>query len=174
MSAFTSVLIPILSIGYFLVSIAIIISNLNMIPSVLKVIISEALDFKALGCGFFGIIISESVRIGAARGILSNEAGCGTSTYAQSVNENECAKGGIWGIFEVFIDTIVLCTMTALVILTVPSNSNDAMRSVIFSYSYFGQWGGYFIGISSWLFALASVVCWSYYGSSALRYLTNK
>jgi AGCS family alanine or glycine:cation symporter len=94
--------------------------------------------------------------------------------YAQSTNENYCAKGGAWGIVEVFVDTIVLCTMTAFVILTVPSNSTDATTAVIFSYSYFGEWGGYFIGVSLGVFALASVVCWSYYGTSGVKYLTNK
>lgn len=172
-SVFSSYLIPILTLGYFLVSIAVIIANIKSIPTVFYQITSEALDVRAFGGGVLSVIVSRSVRIGASRGILSNEAGCGTSTYAQSVNEDSCARGGVWGIFEVFVDTIVLCTLTALVILLVPNNCNESMGSVIYSYSYFGQWGGYFIGISSWFFALASVVCWSYYGTAAIRYLTK-
>ena len=172
-SIFSSYLIPILTVGYFLVSIAVIIANIRSIPSAFLQIFSEAFNVKAIGGGVLSVLFTRSVRIGASRGILSNEAGCGTATYAQSVKENNSAKGGVWGIFEVFVDTIVLCTLTALVIFLVPNNCNESMGSVIYSYSYFGQWGGSFIGISSWFFALASVVCWSYYGTAAIRYLTK-
>ena len=106
--------------------------------------------------------------------LLQQESGCGTSVYAQKPGAEEPAKHGIWGIFEVFIDTIVLCTLTALVVLSVPNSLNDGMSSVIYSFSYFGEWGGNFVGLSSWIYALASVVCWSYYGISAMKYLTNK
>jgi AGCS family alanine or glycine:cation symporter len=173
-SKFSSYIVPILSVCYFVVSIAIIICNSDAIPSVFDEIVSDAFSIGSFGGGVIGTIFSKGAMLGASRGVLSNEAGCGTSTYAQDPNDDECAKAGAWGVFEVFVDTIVLCTLTALVILLVPNNLSDAMGAVIYSYSYYGVWGGYFVAISSWFFALASVVCWSYYGTNAISYLTNK
>lgn len=173
-SAFSSAIIPMLSLGYIVVSVAIIMSNIDVIPSVIKEIVFNAFNVRSAAGGILGVLLSDSVRLGAARGILSNEAGCGTSTYAQNVDSDDCVKHAIWGIFEVFADTIILCTMTAFVVLCVPNNLTDGMSSVIYSYSYFGDFGGYFVGISSWIYALASVVCWSYYGTAALNYLTSK
>ena len=171
----SSIVIPILSIGYVLVSLCVIISKSSMIPSVMNQIISEAFDFKAFSGGALGFVFSRAVRLGASRGILSNEAGCGTASYAHKTNCHP-AEQGVWGIFEVFIDTILLCTLTAFVVLLSPNVNLDGngIKNAIEAYGYYGDWIGQFIGISSFIYALASVVCWSYYGVSALAYLGGK
>ncbi len=171
----SSVIIPVLSLGYVIVSLCIIIRNHKMIPSVFNEIIDGAFSMASITGGTLGFIFSKAVRLGASRGILSNEAGCGTAAYA---HKTDChpAEQGIWGIFEVFVDTILLCTLTAFVVLLTPCVDLDGngIRVALDAYSYYGDWLGLFIGISTAIYALASVVCWSYYGVSSVNYLGGK
>ncbi len=164
--------IPILSVGYILISISIIIINRNSASYVLGAIFREAFDTHALIGGAGGYLISDAVRLGASRGILSNEAGCGTAPYAHNTSVMP-AEQGIWGIFEVFVDTILLCTLTAFVILMTPMTMTDAngMKIALEAFGSYGSIIRDFIGVSSAIYALASVVCWSYYGVSALNFL---
>lgn len=171
----SSVIIPILSLGYVIISVSIIISNYKMIPSAVNQIFDGAFSAKSLSGGILGFLLSNAVRLGASRGILSNEAGCGTAAYA---HKTDChpAEQGIWGIFEVFVDTILLCTLTAFVVLLTPNIPLDSngIRVALDSYGYYGEWLRLFIGISTAIYALASVVCWSYYGVSSVNYLGGK
>lgn len=164
--------IPMLSVGYILISLAIIIINRDAAASVIHSIFADAFSARALAGGTGGYLISDAIRLGASRGILSNEAGCGTAPYAHKTSSMP-AEQGIWGIFEVFVDTILLCTMTAFVILMTPMNMTDAngMKIALEAFSSYGSIIRDFIGISSAIYALASVVCWSYYGISALNFL---
>ncbi len=168
-------IIPLLSLGYILISLAIIITAYKDIPIILSQIIGDAFDIRACAGGAFGFLFSKCVRLGASRGMLSNEAGCGTVSYAHEAS-SDAAKQGVWGIFEVFADTILLCTLTAFVVLLTPisQKGSNGMRIALDAYGHYGSWIGDFIGISSAIYALASVVCWSYYGVSALKYLGGK
>ena len=171
---FTSVLIPSLTALYVLISLAIILANITLVPSIIRNIFEGAFSFDSLGGGVVGFLTSKTVRLGAARGILSNEAGCGTTAYAQDKDENNPIANGMWGMVEVVVDTIILCTLTAVVILIAPTSSKEPMEAVVGAYSYFGVIGGDFVGVSAALYGLASVVCWSYYGVSAVKYLGGK
>jgi len=171
----SSIIIPILSFGYIIISLAIICSNWKLIPSVFAQILSSAFDTESLVGGAVGFIFTDSIRLGASRGILSNEAGCGTAAYAHKT-ESHPAEQGIWGIFEVFVDTILLCSLTAFVVLITPEaplNANG-IAVALNAYGHYGDWLRQFIGISTTIYALASVVCWSYYGISAINYLGGK
>lgn len=171
---FSSMLIPLLTLVYVIVSLGIIIKNANLLPNILSQIMRNAFQGSSLSGGTIGFLTSEGMRLGASRGILSNEAGCGTAGYAHINSIEHPAKQGLWGIVEVIIDTLLLCTMTAFVVLISGENlghSSNGMAVAINAYSYFGEFGGMFIGVSSALFALASVVCWSYYGVSAMKHL---
>lgn len=174
--SFTSILIPILSVFYIVISIYIIFSNISEIPSVFALIFKEAFSFKSAIAGFSGYGIMVAIRFGVSRGILSNEAGCGTSPTAHaSSHTTDMHSQGCLGIFEVFVDTILLCTLTAFVILLAGKNSNNAMTLVISSYEKFAFWiGKYGIVISSLLFSLATVACQYYYGIESLGYITKK
>ncbi len=173
--AASSVIIPILSLGYVIVSVCIIIANHRMIPSVINQIFDGAFSSTSLVGGAFGFLFSNAVRLGASRGILSNEAGCGTAAYAHKTNCHP-AEQGVWGIFEVFVDTILLCTLTAFVVLLTPNIALDGngIRVALDAYGYYGEWLRLFIGVSTAIYALASVVCWSYYGVSSINYLGGK
>lgn len=171
----SSVVIPFLSIGYVIVSLCIIFSNHKMLPAIINQIIDEAFHSSALAGGALGFLFSSAIRLGASRGILSNEAGCGTAPYAHKTNCHP-AEQGIWGIFEVFVDTILLCTLTAFVVLLTPDVALDGngIRVALDAYGHYGQWLRIFIGVSTAIYALASVVCWSYYGISSINFLGGK
>jgi AGCS family alanine or glycine:cation symporter len=175
-SKFSSVVIPVLSLGYLILSLAILIVNRHQLPHVFRQILSEAFAPGAVLGGGGGYFIGRALRFGASRGILSNEAGCGTAAYAHASADSAPVVQGFWGIFEVFVDTVLLCSLTAFVVLTVnPAGCGDnGMELAIRAYSYMGDWGGDFVAISSSVYALASVVCWSYYGSECLTYLAAK
>lgn len=176
-SAFSGIVIPILSVGYVILSLAILIKNHTLIPDALDSIMKEGLSLRALIGGGSGFSIGAAVRYGAARGILSNEAGCGTAAYAHTASESPPVEQGFWGIFEVFVDTVVLCTITALVVLIAfPHGTSDAggMAIAVEAYELGGPFGGAFIAVSSAVYALASVICWSYYGGEGLRYFGCK
>ncbi len=170
-----ALVIPVLSIGYIIISLAIIIKNGSQLPSVLRNIINDAFSFGPIFGGGVGLTVSSAIRYGASRGILSNEAGCGTAPYAHSASK-KFAEQGIWGMFEVIIDTVILCSLTAFVVLLSPANCADSANGMAIALGSYGVFGSYvrsFIGISTAVYALASIVCWSYYGVCALETITK-
>ena len=175
-SSFSSILIPILSVFYVVMSIYIVFSNLSQIPSVFALIFKEAFSVKSAASGFCGYGIMSAIRFGVSRGLLSNEAGCGTSPTAHaSSNTQSIHSQGCLGIFEVFVDTILLCTLTALVILLYGKSNDNSMTLVISAYEYFAyKIGKYGIIMASLLFALATIACQYYYGIESLGYITKK
>ena len=179
-SDITMRLIPLLSAVYIALSMYIICTNIGKIPATLSLIITDAFDFGTAASGISAFLLSQSVRYGVSRGILSNEAGCGTAPTAHaSAAVNTPATQGCWGIFEVFADTIVLCSMTALVILIsyedlVLAKSLDGIALSIAAYQkYAGKPAALILTISVILFAYATVICQSYYGEEAVNYLTK-
>ena len=150
----------------------------NIIPA-FRSIFANAFSLKAVEGGTIGALISKVVTAGFKRGVFSNEAGLGSSVMVHSnSNIKEPIKQGMWGSFEVFMDTIVVCTMTALVILTSGvykpgTEMNDATMmgdafNTVFS---FGGIGSKFIAVAMFLFAFTTVLGWSHYGSKAWEYL---
>lgn len=175
-TSFNSILIPILSFLYVFVCLGIIVLNFKEIPSVVELIFKDAFSFKSASYGFLGFGFSRAIRYGVSRGILSNEAGCGTSPCAHaSSNANSPHKQACLGIFEVFIDTILLCTLTAFVIiLSNKSPEENAMNMVISAFECFlGSFGRYFVSISCILFALATICTQYFYGSESLSFMTK-
>lgn len=174
-SAVTVGLIPALSVFYMALSLWIIISNAERLPGVINEIFSTAFSLEGFGGGVGGFAVSRAIRFGVTRGIFSNEAGMGTSPSAHSsANVKSPHHQGCFGIFEVFADTIVLCTMTAFVILLSDGRTRglDSIPLTVYSYaSLAGRWAGAAIGISVILFAFATVICQGAYGSVALKYL---
>ena len=177
-SAFTLRMIPLLSIGFIIVSIWVIAANRTLVPSVIKQIFTEAFKADSAAGGIIGFFTSNAVRYGVMRGIGSNEAGCGTAPTAHvTAKTDRPEKQALWGIFEVFVDTVLLCTLTALVILIYPDNilKYDGMVLAIKAYEgYFGEAAGYILAISIFFFALSTVICWSYYAVESIHYFTKK
>lgn len=169
-------LIPALVAVYFVLSAVVITSNLSAIPGVFSRIFREAFGLRSAAGGAAGIAVSRAIRFGVTRGILSNEAGSGTSPTAHAAADtNDAHRQGIFGIFEVFADTVVICTLTAVVILLLPDfGSEDGVRLAVLAYGTFaGDWAGEVIRVSVVLFAFATVICQAYYGEVALGYFSR-
>lgn len=175
-SRFTSILIPVLSIFYVGLSLYVLFCNFSQIPSILALIFKEAFSLRCAISGFMGFGIMSAIRFGVSRGILSNEAGCGTSPTAHaSSTTKDIHSQGCLGIFEVFVDTILLCSLTAFVILISNQSPTNPMALVISSFSlHTGLIGKYGIIISAILFSFATVACQFYYGIESLCFITKK
>lgn len=172
----TEKLIPFLAIGYLAAGMVIILLNHHRILPAFSSILEGAFDVRSAAGGLMGSAMVRALRCGTARGVFSNEAGMGSAVFAHCAAENgEPAEQGMWGMFEVFTDTIVMCTVTALVILTsgVPFDATSdaaALSTRAFS-GVFGRAGGVLVAVGVALFAFATLIGWSYFGEKSVSYL---
>lgn len=172
-TAISEKLIPVLSLAFVSACFVIIAENRQNILPCFKMIMKDAFDLKAVS----GFGIAKAARYGISRGVFSNEAGLGSSAIIHSAAECEHpAQQGMWGILEVFIDTVFMCTITAAAILTSGVWSTDSplngveLCCAVFE-SAFGKAGGLFLNGCICLFAFATLIAWSYYGKSSAEYL---
>lgn len=175
----TDKLIPTMSGIYILMTLYIIFSNASLLPEIISDIVKSALTPPAACGGFIGFITSKTVRLGVTRGIVSNEAGCGTAPIAHASASGTCpAAQGVFGMLEVFIDTVIICTLTALSALIAERHgvtlSEDGMLSAGDTFGRFIPFSEQILCISVAVFAFCTIVCWFYYGTESLRYLTKK
>ncbi len=179
-SALTEYLVPIMSLGYILLSAAVLILRRDRLGDVFASIFSEAFSPTSAVGGVLGFLTARSLRVGTLRGLLSNEAGCGTAPTAHACAATDSpASQGVWGIFEVFADTILLCTATALVILSSAPNGVlsgvDGVMLTLRAYSSaLGGWSDWFFCVALLCFGYATVICWASYGAESLRAITHK
>ena len=172
-------LVPLAAAGYIGLCILVLILRLDRIGQAFLLIIRGAFDPKAVTGGVLGSAFS-ALRVGCARGVFTNEAGMGTAGIAHGAAEVEHpAEQGMMGIMEVFLDTIVICTLTALAILVsgVPipygADTGGSLTSDAFS-AVCGNWSTLFLAISICCFALATVLGWGFYGLRCARFLLGK
>lgn len=178
-SAVTLRLVPVMTLLYTLMAAVILCLRREALPAALMQILREAGEPRAAIGGVLGFFTARAVRVGCARGIFSNEAGCGTATVAHAISDTAIpAKQGIFGIFEVFIDSFLLSTLTALsVLVTFPVASGDggAMSLVLATFgATYGKYAPYILSLSVAVFALATILSFAYYGESAVAYLSDK
>ena len=179
--------IPFMVVAFVLGSLIIIIGNITAIGTAFKAIFGMAFTSQAAWGGAAGVSLKTIITMGCKRGVFSNEAGLGSSVMVHS-NSNvvEPVKQGLWGIFEVFADTIVVCTMTALTILTsgvIDLTTGQAVTdsdatlvadafNTVFKIGKF-EFGRYFIALAILLFAFTTILGWSHYGVKAVEYLAG-
>lgn len=174
----TDFLVPIMTGGFVVLSCAVLILKAGEIPEAIRSIFSAVFTPRSALGGLGGFAMARALRYGAMRGLVSNEAGCGTAPIAHACADTDHpAKQGFWGIFEVFADTLVLCSMTALVILisydkVAHFGDNSIMMTVRAYTAVLGDWAGYFLCAAVLFFGFATVVCWGHYALEALSYLT--
>lgn len=182
-SMFSEKTIPVMTVGYILLSVAVLAARHELIGDAFAVIFKDAFTPDSAAGGILGFFISRGLKAGCMRGLMSNEAGCGTAPTAHATAECKSpAAQGFWGIFEVFVDTILLCTLTALVVIVsilgggnVLQFASDPMLMAIKAYSsVLGNWSEYYMSIAVFLFAFATIVCWAHYGKESIIYLTKK
>ena len=176
-----SMLVPFMSLLFIVMSIIAIVIHFRNIPSSLGLIFSKAFNFKAAGGGILGYGFAQVIRKGMARGVFSNEAGLGSSVIAHSASETrEPVKQGLWGVFEVFFDTFIICTLTALMFLTsfdlttLSSDLEDSIMSMNMFSNTFSGFGTAVFSIILPLFAFTTVIAWSYYGEKAVEFVFGK
>ena len=175
----TALAIPLTTSLYiFIASCSIAVSS-DRIGYAIGLIMKDAIRPRSAVGGIFGFVFSRAVLEGYTRGILSNEAGTGTSSMAHSRSRvKDPSSLGLMGIVEVFFDTVLLCMLTALTILTSPtdySSYTSGMTLVLDAVSMtLGRWAGVGVVFSSIIFAYATVVCWYYYGSQCATFLFGK
>jgi AGCS family alanine or glycine:cation symporter len=168
-----------MTLGYVAVSLAAIYVARDGLGAVISSVIESAFTPASAAGGVFGFFINRGVRYGVMRGLLSNEAGCGTSPFAHSSSDASLpARQGVMGIAEVFVDTVVLCTMTGLVVLlgygSASSYGENPMMMTLKAYSaILGGWSEYFMCAAVLLFGFATVICWGYYGEECVYFLNR-
>ncbi|MBQ3022243.1 MAG: alanine:cation symporter family protein [Clostridia bacterium] len=179
---FAEKVVPFMVVLFVAGSIIILCKNYAVIGDAFKSIFKYAFTVPAALGGVGGIVVKDIVTQGCKRGVFSNEAGLGSSVMVHS-NSNvvEPVRQGLWGIFEVFADTMVVCTMTALVVLTsgfinldtgaLAEGVTDATLVANAFATVFGGFGAKFIAIAILLFAFTTVLGWDHYGSKAWEYI---
>ena len=182
-AAVTEKIVPAMVIIYILGTIIICLMHISSMGAVFASIFKGAFGLKAVGGGIVGSGVKLAVQMGMKRGVFSNEAGLGSSVMVHSSsNVKEPVRQGMWGIFEVFADTIVVCTLTALSVLSsglIDLETGKVVDSVTNTGSLvgqafgatFGQIGTGFVAIALLLFAFSTVLGWSHYGTKAFEYL---
>ena len=172
----TSKLVPFMALAYILLSLTVITLNADKLPWAIHAIFTEAFDPVAMSGGFIGVMI-----LGFQRAVFSNEAGIGSAAIAHSaVRTDEPSTEGYVALMEPFIDTVVICTMTALVILTTiyhPGLAGAGVQGVAMTSQAFAStlsWSPVPLSFIAILFAFSTMISWSYYGLKGWTYLVGE
>ena len=173
-ASITEKIIPFASAVFILALLAVIIKNYRNIPQSVVMIFKGAFGLDSALAGGAGYSISKAMRTGIARGVFSNEAGLGSSPIVHSAADvSDSATQGMWGITEVFTDTVLMCTLTSLALLT-SGTWNTALSPTQVNSAAFGTVMGNlspkFVSASLCVFAFATVIGWAYYGEKAAEY----
>lgn len=172
---FTSFLVPFMIVIYVGTSLWVLMLNASQIPHAFQLIFYHAFNPAAASGGFVGATIAAAMRFGIARGVFSNESGLGSAPIAAAAaRTNDPVKQALVSMTQTFIDTLVVCTMTALVILTASSWTQGVSAASLTSASMaetLGESGSFIVAIATALFAYSTLIGWNYYGEKAIEYL---
>ena len=172
---FTSFLVPFMIIGYVGASLVVLAFNVSEIPQAFGLIFYHAFNPAAATGGFAGATIAAAMRFGIARGVFSNESGLGSAPIAAAAaRTSDPVKQALVSMTQTFIDTLVVCTMTALVILTADSWTQGVGAGQLTSASFgetLGRTGEIIVALATAVFAYSTLIGWNYYGEKAIEYL---
>jgi AGCS family alanine or glycine:cation symporter len=175
-ASFTEKVVPVMAGTYVLATIIIILFNLSEIVPALKMIVVGAFNPSAIFGGALGVTIKQAIRFGVARGVFSNEAGMGSTPHAHAVAKvkHPCEQGAV-AILTVFIDTFIVLTCTAVVIIMKGDLANTKLTGIELTQAAFvgamGRHGAIFIAICLLFFAFSTIVGWYYFGETNIKYL---
>ncbi len=175
----TEKLVPVMAVVYIVAALAVVVSHGNRVGTVLGEIVCGAFAPSALGGGLAGTAIQQAMRAGFGRGIFSNEAGLGTAPIAHAAADvDHPVQQGMYGVFEVFADTIIICTLTALAILCsgcapqfYGSSAGTDLTIMAFSTTFGGRAASIIIAICITMFAFSTLLSWSLYGGRCMEFL---
>ncbi|HEX4913886.1 MAG TPA: amino acid carrier protein, partial [Vicinamibacterales bacterium] len=173
---FTEYLVPFMALFYLGGGFFILVRFASEIPAALSLVLSSAFSGAAATGGFAGSTIMLAMRYGIARGLFSNEAGLGSAPLVHAAAKTDHpVRQGLYGIFEVFVDTILVCTTSGMAIMVTgvwsSGETGAALAGHAFSVGLPGTWGNLVVTISLVLFAYSTVIGWSYYGETGIVYL---
>ncbi|WP_426416039.1 alanine/glycine:cation symporter family protein [Aestuariirhabdus sp. LZHN29] len=179
---FAEVVVPFMALAYLAVALFIVVTHIEQMPAVFKLIFDSAFGIGSAAAGGTGYLVSQAIMQGVKRGLFSNEAGMGSAPNAAATatpNPPHPVTQGIIGMAGVFIDTIVICSATAAVILVSGQLDSSAdLQGIALTQnalnSLVGSWGGDFIAIAILLFAFTSIIANYYYGESNLRFIIDR
>lgn len=175
---FTSFLVPFMILVYVAVSLVILFMNLDKLPHALSLIFYHAFNPIAAGGGFVGATMAAAIRYGVARGVFSNESGLGSAPIAAAAAKtSDPVRQALVSMTQTFIDTLVVCSMTALIILISPFWQEGVSPGLLTMKSfelYLGSFGTIVVVVSTVLFAYSTILGWSYYGEKAFEYLLGE
>lgn len=172
------ILVPFMAAFYVLGAMVVLFFRMDQIPSAFFLIFKEAFTGTAAVGGFAGAAVAQAIRFGVARGLFSNEAGLGSAPIAHGAAQTkEPVREGLVAMLGPFIDTIVICSMTALVIILTGAHTNGLtgadLTAKAFNLGLPGQ-GGYIVAMGIIFFALSTAISWSYYGDRCVDYLAGE
>jgi AGCS family alanine or glycine:cation symporter len=170
------IMVPAMALFYLAGGLVILVRYATEIPDAIGLVVEGAFTGTAATGGFAGSTLMMALRYGVARGLFSNEAGLGSAPMVHAVAQTDHpVRQGLYGIFEVFVDTILVCSTTGLVILVTGTwtqgLSGAALAGTAFSTGLPGTWGNLVVTTSLVLFAFSTVIGWSYYGETGIVYL---
>ena len=179
----TEMMVPFMAAIYILCSLCVVFTNFGSIGKILAMIFKGAFSAEAALGGAFGITLMTTIQKGVGRGVFSNEAGLGSAPIAHAASsESDPVKQGMYGIFEVFMDTIVICTLTALTVLcgvesgvgiTWGQGAGTELISAAFAIVFGEKLGALIVAVGIGLFALSTILSWSLYGTRCFEFLTG-
>ena len=172
---FSAVIVPIFALGYIAITLLVVLMNLEKLPGVLGLIVSDAFSLRNVAGGALGA----TIMTGARRGLFSNEAGMGSApNAAATANISHPVKQGYVQAFSVFIDTLVICSCTAFIVMLADYQSFQGLEGIALTQKaltqQLGSFGNYFISASVLLFAFTSIIGNYYYGQANVEFLTRK
>jgi alanine or glycine:cation symporter, AGCS family len=173
---FTEWLVPFMAIAYLVGALLILLRYAAEVPAALGLVFSGAFGGAAAVGGFAGATVAQALRYGVARGLFSNEAGLGSAPMVHAAAQTDHpVRQGLYGVFEVCVDTLLICTTTGLVIIVTGAWSGGTtgaeLSSRAFSAGLPGTWGGTVVTGSLLLFSFSTLIGWSYYGETGAVYL---
>lgn len=173
-AAFASAIVPVMALFYIVAALIVLVQHAAAIPAAFGTILNHALNPWAVG----GAAVGEAIRWGVARGLFSNEAGMGSSPMAHAAaRTNQPVREGLVALLEPFIDTLIICTMTGLVIVVTGAyldRAADVVGASLTAYAFgktLGDSGAWIVGVGLVFFAFSTIIAWSYYGDRSAKYL---
>jgi len=172
-------MVPFMAILFVACSVIALFVNIEKVPAAFGLIFREAFRFDAAAGGVAGYGIMTAMHYGFSRGVFSNEAGLGSAPMAHAASSTkDPVKQGLWGMFEVFFTTIIICTLSGLVVLTAGYWDSGAFQGAALSIASFNAVlpgvGGVGVTLATVFFALSTILGWAYYGEVCIGFLTKK
>ncbi len=173
-SHFSAIVVPIMAVGYLLLSLYILVANIGQVPAMFRLIVGSAFGLRQAG----GAVVGVAVMQGVKRGLFSNEAGEGSAPHAAATASiSHPIKQGLLQAMGVFVDTLVICTCTAFVILLSGLYDNGEDGSILTGtalHFHLGAWGRWYLTTIVFLFAFSTIIANSFYGESNIRFITRR